>query len=189
MAAFDPWTLPRDASAPGLTPEEVARLLRATADIVAAELYALRELAGWRPADGEWCANEVVGHIVEADRRGFSGRIRRILAAPPGVEPVEQGWDQPAVAAERHDCAKPGTVLIDELTASRAEAIELVRSLTAADLDRAARHARVGRVTVRELLNEWCLHDGNHLQQLLKNVQARAWPAMGNTRRFSDPEA
>jgi hypothetical protein len=188
MAGFDPTRLPRDASAPGLTVDEVARLLKATSDIVAAELYAMGELAGWRPADGEWCANEVVGHIIEADRRGFTGRIRRILAAPQGSEPDEEGWDQPSVAAARRDCGKPGTVLIDELTASRAEAIALVRSLRPEDLDRAAVHRRAGRVTIRELLNEWCLHDRNHLQQLLKNVQARAWPVMGNTRRFTDPE-
>ncbi len=92
------------------------------------------------------------------------------------------------MAAARGDCAKPGTVLIDELTASRADAIALVRSLRPEDLDRAAVHRRAGRVTIRELLNEWCLHDRNHLQQLLKNVQARAWPVMGNTRRFTDPE-
>jgi hypothetical protein len=188
MAGFDPTRLPRDPSASGLTVDEVARLLKATSDVVAAELYAIDELAGWRPADGEWCANEVVGHIVEADRRGFTGRIRRILAAPEGNEPDEEGWDQPSVAAARADCAKPATVLIDELNASRAEAVALVRSLAPEDLERAAIHGTVGRLTVRELLNEWCLHDRNHLQQLLKTVQAQAWPAMGNTRRFTDPE-
>jgi hypothetical protein len=188
MAGFDPLAAPRDPSAPGLTVDEVARLLQATSGIVAAELYALDELARWRPAEGEWCTNEVVGHIVEADRRGFIGRIRRILAAPPGSEPAEAGWDQPSVAAARGDCAKPATVLIEELTASRAEAVALVHSLAPEDLDRAAIHGTVGRLTVRELLNEWCLHDRNHLQQLLKSVQARAWPVMGNTRRFTDPE-
>src|SRR3989337_1419006 len=166
MAGFDPTRLPRVPSAPGLTVDEVARLLHATAEIVAAELYALGDRAGWRPAGGEWCANEVVGHIVESDRRGFTGRIRRILAAPEGNEPDEEGWDQPSVAAARGDCAKPGTVLIDELTASRADAIDLVRSLRPEDLDRAALHRAVGRITVRELLNEWCLHDRTHLQQL-----------------------
>ena len=189
MAGFDPTRLPRDPTAPGLTVDEVARLLKATSDIVAAELYAMGDRAGWRPAAGEWCANEVVGHIVESDRRGFTGRIRRILAAPEGNEPDEEGWDQPSVAAARGDCFKPGTVLIDELTASRADAIDLVRSLRPEDLDRAALHRAVGRITVSELLNEWCLHDRTHLQQLLKNVQTRAWPVMGNTRRFTDPEA
>jgi hypothetical protein len=147
------------------------------------------ELAGWRPAPGEWCANEVVGHIIEADRRGFTARIRRVLAASPGVEPAEAGWDQPSVAAARGDCARPAATLIAELLAGRGEAVTLVRSLTAADLQRAAVHENVGRITVGEILREWCFHDRNHVRQLLTVVQARAWPVMGNTRRFAVPGA
>jgi hypothetical protein len=191
MAEFDPLAAPRDPAAPGLTPDEVARLLGATARIVEAELGGLGDgLAGWRPRPGEWCANEVAGHLIEADARGYAGRIRRILASPAGVEPREEGWDQAAVAAERGDCARTAAALIDELAASRRDAVELVLSLRPDDLDRGAIHATIGRVTVGELLEEWCTHDRAHLQQLLKSVQARAWPAMGNTRRFlrADPE-
>jgi hypothetical protein len=184
VSGFDPTLLPEDASAPGLTTAEVAALLESTALTVAAELTALGELAAWHPAPGEWCANECVGHIVEADRRGFAGRIRRMLAAPPGVEPNEPGWDQAAVAAERNDCAKEPAALVVELSDGRRDAVDLVRSLTPADLDRTASHAVVGRVTVRTILNEWVHHDRNHVRQLLLNAQARAWPVMGNNRRF-----
>lgn len=188
--AFEPTVAPRDPDEPGLTPDQVARLLEAAAAMVAAELEALGdELATWRPADGEWCANEVVGHLIEADRRGFAGRIRRILASASGSEPDEPGWDQPSVAAARGDCTRPAGALVEELRASRADAAALVRSLRREDLDRAAVHRAVGRVTVRELLNEWVFHDRNHLRQLLKSAQARAWPVMGNTRRFTVPEA
>jgi DinB superfamily len=185
MTEFDPLAGPRDPSAPGLTVDEVARLLGATARIVEAELGGLGDgLAGWQPGPGEWCANEVAGHLVEADARGYAGRIRRILASPPGVEPHEAGWDESAVAASRGDCAKPAAALINELAASRRDAVELVLALRADDLDRAAIHAKVGPVTVRELLDDWCTHDRAHLQQLFKSAQARAWPVMGNARRF-----
>jgi hypothetical protein len=184
VGGFDPVLLPADPAAPGLTTEEVAALLDSTARIVAAELTALGDLAGWHPAPGEWCANECVGHILEADRRGFAGRIRRILAAPPGVEPEEPGWDQAAVAAERNDCQQDPATLVAEIAVSRIDAVELVRSLQPADLDRAAIHAVVGRVTVRGILNEWVHHDRNHVRQLLLNAQARAWPVMGNNRKF-----
>jgi hypothetical protein len=43
-------------------------------------------------------------------------------------------------------------------------------------------------VTVRDLLHEWVFHDRNHIRQILANAQARAWPSMGNTRRFSHPD-
>jgi hypothetical protein len=38
---------------------------------------------------------------------------------------------------------------------------------------------------VSDLLHEWVHHDRNHFRQLLANVQAAAWPHMGNARRFS----
>src|ERR1700730_14675305 len=57
-----------------LTPEEVAGLLRSSATAIETELEAMpRELASWRPAEGEWCALEVVGHLIEAERRGWGG--------------------------------------------------------------------------------------------------------------------
>jgi hypothetical protein len=190
MAAFEPTLAERDPAAPGLTVEQVVALLEAATQTVVAELRAMGdELAGWRPAAGEWCANEVVGHIIEADRRGYTGRIARILAAAPGAEPDEAGWDQPSVAAARGDCVKPAEALIAELLSSRSQALGLVRSLMAADLERAAVHRIVGRVTVGELLREWCFHDRNHVRQLLTIVQARAWPVMANARRFTVPEA
>ena len=185
MSGFDPSALPEDPSAPGLTTIEVAALLESTARIVGAELTALGDLARWHPAPGEWCANECVGHLLESDRRGFVGRIRRILAAPPGVEPDEPGWDQVAVAAARDDCSRRSSELISEMESSRRDAAELVRSLRAEDMGRAAIHRAVGRVTIAGLLNEWVFHDRNHVRQLLLSGQARAWPVMGNNRRFT----
>ena len=95
--------------APRLDPERIADLLAAMATTVNAELRALGpDGASWPPAPGEWCAKEVVGHLSEADRRGFAGRIRILLAED---EPDLIDWDQPAVAAARRDCTKS----IDEI--------------------------------------------------------------------------
>src|SRR5689334_24054585 len=183
---FDPADMePADGLEP-LTTVQIAALLRASAAHITAELTALGDRwAGWRPAPGEWSANEALGHIIEADRRGFAGRIRRILAVD-GVE--EHGWDQLAVAAERRDHEKAVAVILEEFTTGRTAGLELVESLAETDLERWANHDRVGRVTVRNLLHEWVFHDRNHVRQILANGQARAWPAMGNTRRFSHPD-
>ena len=78
--------------------------------------------------------------------------------------------------------------ILDEFVAVRDPAIALVEGVAPEQLDRFAIHDRVGRVTVRNLLHEWVFHDRNHLRQLLANTQARAWPAMGNARRFSHPD-
>jgi hypothetical protein len=170
-------------SAPALSPAEVAALLPATVAALRAELVSLpgRVLA-WHPAPGEWCVKDVIGHLIEAERRGFAGRIRIILGADtPALEP----WDPPAVAAARNDCAKPAAALLDELAALREDRASLVGRLIAADLDRAGRHPTVGLLRVRDLLQEWVHHDRNHVRQALANVQAYVWPAMGNAQKFA----
>ena len=71
---------------PALPPARIADLLAASAATVVAELLSLGDDGGWRPEPGEWSANECVGHMIEAERRGFAGRIRRIAgyAGLPG---------------------------------------------------------------------------------------------------------
>src|SRR2546425_837926 len=82
-----------------LTPSEIAALLEAAMATLRAELGALPErVTAWHPAAGEGCAKEVVGHLVETERRGFAGRIRIILGAD---RPALQSWDQNAVARAR----------------------------------------------------------------------------------------
>jgi hypothetical protein len=183
---FDPTRAPRDSSFTALEIDHIADLLEASAAAMAAELRALGDLAGWRPAPGEWSATEVAGHVIEADRRGFGGRIGRILVEDGVIEP---GWDQAAVAAERNDVARPGTDLADELLSTRSEMLAIARRVTPGDLGRRAIHAMAGPLLIGELLQEWVFHDRNHLRQMLANSQARAWPAMGNTQRFTRPDA
>ncbi|HEX2469957.1 MAG TPA: DinB family protein [Candidatus Limnocylindrales bacterium] len=177
---------------PGLPPLQastIADLLAATAVTVGAEVRALHAVAGWRPAPGEWSANECVGHLIEAERRGFAGRIRVILG---GVQadgsfrsPTLETWDPPAVAAARHDDERAPADLADEFAALRRDSVDLVRSLTAEDLRRSGIHPEVGELRVDELIGEWVHHDRNHIRQLLAVTQSRVWDQMGNARTFS----
>ena len=170
-----------------LTPERVASLLEAAKSIVVAAHEARgAERAGGRPAAPAWWAPEWGGHLIEADRRGFAGRIARIRATD-GV--AEAGWDQVGVAAARRDWQRPIADVIDEFRAGRAAGILLVRSIRPDELDRHAVHAEAGVLTISDLLHEWVFHDRNHIRQMLANAQARVWPAMGGTRRFNDLDA
>ena len=99
---------PTSPAIAALPAASIADLLAASASIVVAELTALGAEAGWRPEPGEWSANECVGHLIEAERRGFAGRIRTIVAGGPGgsipaIPPDLEDWDPPAVAARRRD--------------------------------------------------------------------------------------
>jgi len=170
-----------------LTPQEAAELLRSAATALSAELRALPAAAlAWHPAPGEWCVNEVLGHLIEAERRGFAGRIRTILDA---AEPELTAWDQEAVARERRDCERDSSTLLTELAALREASAAFVAGLRATDLERGGHHPKVGYLRVDELLHEWVHHDRNHIRQILANVQTFVWPGMGNAQRFSQLEA
>ncbi len=168
-----------------LAPPAVADLLRAAGATIRAELSALPAAAlAWHPAAGEWCVKEVLGHLIETEQRGFAGRIRIILA---GDGPRLEGWDQEEVARARQDCARDWSTLHEEFARLRASSATLVTGLTPADLARGGHHPKVGFLTVGDLLHEWVHHDRNHIRQMLANVQAFAWPHMGNAQRFSLP--
>jgi len=141
------------------------------------------DIASWHPAGGEWCIKECLGHMLEAEARGFAGRIRRILETP-GLE--EAGWDQEQVQRDRNDDSRSLSELLQSFLAMRVESLELVASLVNTDLDKGCIHAQVGELRIEDLLHEWVHHDQNHFRQLLANLQAYVWPAMGNGRRFAE---
>jgi DinB superfamily len=172
------------AGAP-LAPGVVAEMLRAAATTIRAEMAALpADGLAWHPAPGEWCVKDVLGHLIESERRGFAGRIRIILAED---RPALSGWDQDAVARARNDCAREWADVFDEFARLREESVHLVAGLHPADLARGGEHPKVGFLTVGDLLHEWVHHDRNHIRQMLANVQGWAWPHMGNAQRFSLP--
>ena len=143
---------------------------------------------GWRPAPGEWSANECVGHLIEAERRGFAGRVRAILAADrPDIPADLEAWDPPD---GRRGAARPRTASAADLVARvrRAAGGRRRRSSAACapeDLARVGMHPDVGPLRVDEVIAEWVHHDRNHIRQLLEVTQSRVWAQMGNARRFS----
>jgi len=172
---------------PTLGPREVANALRTTLLAVRVECTGLPPaLLRWHPAPGEWCVLEVIGHLIEAEERGFAGRVRTLLAEP---DPEFRTWDQDAVSRNRRDCDRDSASLLGEWTRIREASATLVDGLHHGDLGRAGRHPTVGRLSVADLLAEWVHHDRNHHRQILANVQAYVWPHMGNARRFSRPES
>ena len=169
-----------------LQPSAVAALLDSAAAVIHAELSALPAAAlGFHPAPGEWCAKEVLGHLIECEKRGFSGRIHVILQSVDS--PQLEGWDQDAVARARKDCERDWSALHDEFSRLRRASVAQVAGLSPAHLSRRGQHPKVGVLTVADLLHEWIHHDRNHIKQMMTNVQAFAWPHMGNAQRFSAP--
>jgi hypothetical protein len=166
-----------------VTPGEIAAVLGSSGDAFATLLRNLpREVASWRPAPQEWCVNECVGHLIEAEKRGFAGRIRIILDQD---EPQLRGWNSVEVSRGRHDCDRAPGDLWAEFEPVRHGSVQFVRSLKPDLLQRSGMHPDVARLTDNDLLHEWVHHDANHLRQAYANVQAYVWPSMGNAQRFS----
>jgi hypothetical protein len=168
-----------------LFPYEAATALGALGSTIGSQLGGLPAgILTWHPDGREWCINEVMGHLIEAERRGFAGRIMEILDQD---EPTFVPWDQAAVARARDDCRRDPSDLLLEFATVRAESAGLVARLTDTDLARGGMHPAVGRLRVVDVVHEWLHHDANHLRQILANVQAAVWPHMGNAQRFSQP--
>jgi hypothetical protein len=166
-----------------VTPAEVAPILEASGEAISRLLGSLpSQVASRRPAENEWCVNECVGHLIEAERRGFAGRIKSMLNED---EPQLVAWDAGEVAKARGDCERDLNDLLEEFAALRRDSVKLVRSMRAGHLNRGGMHPVVSRITVEEILHEWVHHDANHLRQALANVQEFVWPEMGRTQTFS----
>lgn len=167
-----------------LTPAQGAALLRAGMTAMQAlAANAPREFLTWQPARGEWSIVEVIGHLVETEERGFGGRIRALMAED---RPQFSGWDPDGVAAARADAARDPGEILAEFTARREANIALLEELPPEILERGGDHPEVGELTGRALLQEWVFHDGNHIRQIMANLQAYTWPHMGNAQRFSE---
>lgn len=167
-----------------LTLPRIAALMRTSGDAAIAEIRALGTLSSVAPAPGEWSAREVLGHLIEADRRGFVGRVRVVVGED---HPTFETWDQPAVAAERGDAERDSEGLIAEFLEERERGLGFISGLDAAACTRTGLHPVVGELSVWDLLHEWVHHDREHLAQILRVTRSLVWPAMGNARRFSDP--
>jgi hypothetical protein len=164
-----------------LTIEEIAQLLESTCALIEAEMKALGdEGCRFHFKQGEWCVNECVGHIIEAERRGFGGRIRDILAGKPLLS-----WDQVQVERDRKDCERMSQSIWMEFLGLRHDYIAMVRELKPGDLEKSGVHPKVGVLRVRDLLHEWVYHDRNHTRQLLAVQQERVYPQMGNSQKFA----
>jgi DinB superfamily len=162
--------------------DQIIALLRATPALLHTLLATLpATITQVRPAPGEWCINEVIGHLIEAEQRGFAGRMRLILTE---AHHRCQTWDPDQVARARRDQEKPVTILLAEFHQIRATSLELVHTLQPEQLTRAGEHPTVGVLTVSDLLHEWVYHDLNHLKQIESCVMASFWDQLHNAQKF-----
>lgn len=111
-----------------------------------------------QPAAGQWSALQCLQHILDTERV-FAARVGYFLAGQdfPAFNPDEEGTPLSAAPVPQAMSA-----LFSELRRASLAALD---GLSAGDLERRARHAELGVVTLGELIDEWAAHDLNHTVQ------------------------
>lgn len=138
-----------------------------------------RELLLRAPAPGEWSALQCLGHATDTEAVVFAARVRIMLAGQPAFPSFDPDSESTPITADTDPAA-----LTARHAALRAESLNLLAMVTEADLERAARHAQLGPVTLRELLNEWAAHDLMHVVQAERAVMQAFIPGAGPWRRY-----
>jgi hypothetical protein len=127
--------------------------------------------------EGTWSAFDILGHLIVADRTDWMERTRAILEHGDAHE--FEPFDRFEQMREGKD--KPLGDLLDEFARLRAENLAALEALhlQEEDLDRRGRHPDLGKVTLRELLATWTVHDMTHLHQLSRVLAHQYRDAVG----------
>ncbi|MEP6689062.1 MAG: DinB family protein [Gemmatimonadales bacterium] len=134
---------------------------------------------------------DVVGHLIDGEETDWIPRARIILARGPAprFDPYDRFRHRARNAARSLDS------LLAEFGRLRAANLELMDPwrLTAAELDLPGEHPSLGRVTLRQLLAAWLVHDLGHLAQvarvMAKQYRARVGPWLPYLPVLTDHEA
>lgn len=132
-----------------------------------------------RPAQGEWCVLEVLGHLITCDAGAFRDRIEAIAGGAAEVPPFDAGSALTARDPMNSSCDE----LLAELASVRATSVEFVRSLDAESLTATAPYGDHGRFAASDFVLEWPYHDQDHIRQILDAVQRHYLPYMTDTMR------
>ena len=127
-------------------------------------------------------AFDVVGHLIDGEETDWMERARIIL---------DRGSDRRFMPYDRfrHRARNVGRSLdslLDEFARLRSANLEQVRSwqLTSADLALTGIHPTLGRVTLRQLLSAWVVHDLGHVAQAARVMAKQYRDAVGPWVRF-----
>ncbi len=166
--------------------EELAATIESLPEVLLALLSPLdAEVLTRRPAHGEWCALEVIGHLITCEGPAFRDRIRRIVEGEPEIGNVDIHKLMAAESFETGDLND----LVARLRAERVVSARYLRSIATNDLDRTAEHVTYGTLSAGDFAHEWPFHDQDHLQQILDAVKPRYLESMSAPMRTAMSEA
>jgi uncharacterized damage-inducible protein DinB len=125
---------------------------------------------------------DVVGHLIDGEETDWMQRARIILAQGTNLkfEPYDRFRHRSRNAGHSLDS------LLQEFARLRAANLQELESwrLTEKDLDLPGEHPTLGRVTLRQLLASWVVHDLGHIAQVARVMAKQYHSEVGPWRAF-----
>jgi len=120
---------------------------------------------------------DVVGHLIDGEETDWMTRARIILAKGP--DPRFEVYDR--FRHRKRNAGRSLESLLEEFARLRSANLDTLRSwrLTPADLDLPGIHPTFGRVTLRQLLAAWVVHDLGHVAQIARVMAKQHREAVG----------
>ena len=126
------------------------------------------EALQWRPGPRAWSVHEIVCHCADSETNATL-RIRPLAVEK---DPVIQGYDQDAWAAELDYHAHPLPLALATVEAVRANTVPLLRRLPEKAWARVGRHTESGRYGAHDWLRSYAEHLEKHSRQIGRNLEA-----------------
>jgi hypothetical protein len=127
-----------------------------------------------------WSPFEVVGHLILADRTNWMPRMSIILEH--GESRMFEEFKRDPKFARPEEPTLAG--LLDEFATVRQDSLRALAGLRDADLERRGQHPALGRVTLRQLLSAWVVHDLDHLMQIARVLARQYTDEVGPWREY-----
>ena len=135
-----------------------------------------------REGEGTYSPLDVVAHLTDNEEVDWMPRLELVL---------EHGESRPFTPFDREGFRRrfdgwPLERLLARFAATRRANLARLEALAlrATDLDRTGMHPALGRVTVRQLLAGWVVHDLTHVAQIARVLAKRYRDAVGPWREY-----
>lgn len=117
-----------------------------------------------------WSPRQIIHHVADSEAQSYA-RIRSLIAEPLGS--VIQGYDEEAWAKNPtlgyEDLDVTNSIAV--FSAVRASTLDLIKRLSASDLERYGEHSESGQYTVLQWFESYVRHPDEHAEQLERALQ------------------
>ncbi|TPN85123.1 DinB family protein [Aquimarina algicola] len=114
--------------------------------------------------ENTWSPYDILGHLIVGEQTDWIVRVKIILSDSENkfFEPFDR------FAQFNQDQTKPISDLIIEFKSLREKSLKELTSLhiTQKDFDRIGIHPEFGKVTLKQLISTWAVHDLGHIAQI-----------------------